>query len=162
MNYFNWQIGELILIFILIGESVNRGIGELANWRISNMLPSKRSEQLERSLIREINNIIYRKINDPRIKFVTITRIKVSSDLKYADIFVTIYNDESQQKKALKGLKNATKFIRGELGKDLKMRYVPNIKFKIDEDLERHYKLLKIVAEAHNPQLNSKKDKNNE
>lgn len=126
------------------------------------MLTSKRSEQLERSLIREINNIIYRKINDPRIKFVTITRIKVSSDLKYADIFVTIYNDESQQKKALKGLKNATKFIRGELGKDLKMRYVPNIKFKIDEDLERHYKLLKIVAEAHNPQLNSKKDKNNE
>lgn len=162
MNYFNWQIGELILIFILIGESFNRGIGELANWRISNMLPYKRSEQLERSLIREINNIIYRKINDPRIKFVTITRIKVSSDLKYADIFVTIYNDESQQKKALKGLKNATKFIRGELGKDLKMRYVPNIKFKIDEDLERHYKLLKIVAEAHNPQLNSKKDKNNE
>lgn len=162
MNYFNWQIDELILIFILIGESVNRGIGELDNWRTSNMLPSKRSEQLERSLIREINNIIYRKINDPRIKFVTITRIKVSSDLKYADIFVTIYNDESQQKKALKGLKNATKFIRGELGKDLKMRYVPNIKFKIDEDLERHYKLLKIVAEAHNPQLNSKKDKNNE
>jgi len=123
---------------------------------------SKRSEQLEKSLIREINNIIYRKINDPRIKFVTITRIKVSPDLKYADIFVTIFNDESQQKKALKGLKNATKFIRGELGKDLKLRHVPNIKFKIDEDLEHQYKLLKIVTEVHDQQLNSKKDKNNE
>ena len=54
----------------------------------------KRSEQLEKSLLREINNIIYRKINDPRIKFVTITRIKVLSDLQYADIFVTIFNDE--------------------------------------------------------------------
>jgi len=123
---------------------------------------SKRSEQLEKALIREINNIIYRKINDPRIKFVTITRIKVSPDLKYADIFVTIFNDESQQKKALKGLKNATKFIRGELGKDLKLRHVPNIKFKIDEDLEHQYKLLKIVTEVHDQQLNSKKDKNNE
>ena len=123
---------------------------------------SKRSEQLEKALIREINNIIYRKINDPRIKFVTITRIKVSPDLKYADIFVTIFNDESQQKKALKGLKNATKFIRGELGKDLKLRHVPNIKFKIDEDLEHQYKLLKIVTEVHNQQLNLKKDKNNE
>ena len=122
----------------------------------------KRSEQLEKSLKREINNIIYRKINDPRIKFVTITRIKVSSDLKYADIFVTIFNDEEQQKKALKGLKNATKFIRGELGKDLKLRYVPKIKFKIDEDLERQYKLLKIVTGVHKQQLNSKKDKNNE
>ncbi|TFB08225.1 30S ribosome-binding factor RbfA [Candidatus Atribacteria bacterium MT.SAG.1] len=126
------------------------------------MSSSKRSEQLEKSLIKEINNIIYRKINDPRIKFVTLTRIKVSPDLKYADIFVTIFNDEAQQKKALKGLKNATKFIRGELGKDLKLRYVPNIKFKIDKDLEYQYKLLDIITEVHEKQLNLKKDKNNE
>jgi len=126
------------------------------------MLLSKRSEQLEKCLKREINNIIYRKINDPRIKFVTITRIKVSSDLKYADIFVTIFNDEAQQKKALKGLRSATKFIRGELGKDLKLRYVPNIEFKIDEDLEHQYRLLKIITEVHDQQTNLKKDKNNE
>ena len=122
----------------------------------------KRSEHLEKSLIREINNIIYRKINDPRIKFVTITRVKVSSDLKYADIFVTIFNDRKQQKKALEGLKNATNFIRGELGKDLKIRYVPNIKFIIDKDLEQQYKLLKIITEVNDQQLDLKKDKNNE
>ncbi len=122
----------------------------------------KRKEQLERSLIREINNIIYRKINDPRIIFVTITRVKVSSDLKYADIFVTIFNDKKQQRKALEGLKNATKFIRGELGKNLKIRYVPNIKFVIDKDLKHQYKLLKIITEINEPQLDLKKDKNNE
>ena len=122
----------------------------------------KRSEQLEKSLIREINNIIYRKINDPRIKFVTITRIKVSSDLRYADVFVTIFNDKAQQIKTLKGLKSATKFIRGELGKDIKLRYVPNIKFIIDEDLERQYKLLNIITEVNEQQSNLKKDKNNE
>jgi ribosome-binding factor A len=122
----------------------------------------KRSGQLEKSLIREINNIIYRKINDPRIKFITITRIKVSSDLKYADVFVTILNDKKQKRKALEGLKNATKFIRGELGKDLKIRYVPNIKFMIDKDLEHQYKLMKIITEINEPQLNLKKDKNNE
>ncbi len=126
------------------------------------MSSSKRSEQLEKSLIKEINNIIYRKINDPRIKFVTITRIKVSPDLKYAKIFVTIYNDETQQKKALKGLKSATKFIRGELGKDLKLRFAPKIEFKIDKDLEYQYKLLDIITEVHKKELNLKKDKNNE
>jgi len=126
------------------------------------MLTSKRSEQLEKALKKEINNIIYRKINDPRIKFVTITRIKVSPDLKYADIFVTIFNDEAQQKNTLKGLKSATRFIRGELGKDLKLRFVPKIEFKIDEDLEYQYKLLKIITEVHEKQLNLKKDKNNE
>ena len=122
----------------------------------------KRREHLEKSLIREINNIIYRKINDPRIKFVTITRVKISSDLKYADIFVTIFNDKKQQRKALEGLKNATKFIRGELGKDLKIRYVPNIKFIIDKDLEHQYKLLKMITEINDQQLDLKKDKNNE
>jgi len=122
----------------------------------------KRSEQLEKALIREINNIIYRKTNDPRIKFVTITRIKVSPDLKYADVFVTIFNDEVQQKKTLKGLKNATKFIRVELGKNLKLRFVPIIKFKIDEDLEHQYKLLNIITEVHGKQLNLKKDENDE
>jgi ribosome-binding factor A len=122
----------------------------------------KRSEHLERSLLREINNIIYRKINDPRIKFVTITRVKVSSDLKYADIFVTIFNDRKQQKKALEGLENATKFIRGELGKDLKIRYVPKIKFIIDKELEHQYKLLKIINEINDQQSDLKKDKNNE
>ena len=122
----------------------------------------KRSEQLEKSLIREINNIIYRKINDPRIKFITISRVKVSSDLKYADIFVTIFNDRKQQKKTLEGLKNATKFIRGELGKDLKIRYVPDIKFIIDKDLEQQYKLLKIITEINDQQLDLKKDRNNE
>jgi len=122
----------------------------------------KRSEQLEKALIREINNIIYRKTNDPRIKFVTITRIKVSPDLKYADVFVTIFNDKVQQKKTLKGLKNATKFIRVELGKNLKLRFVPIIKFKIDEDLEHQYKLLNIITEVHGKQLNLKKDENDE
>jgi len=70
---------------------------------------------------------------------------------------VTIFNDKDQQKKALKGLKNATKFIRGELGKDLKLRYVPNIEFMIDEDLEHQYKLLKIITEIDDQQLNQDK-----
>ena len=126
------------------------------------MSSPKRREHLEKYLKREINNIIYRKINDPRIKFVTITRIKVSPDLKYANIFVTIFNDEAQQKKTLEGLKSATKFIRVELGKDLKLRYVPNIKFIIDEDLEHQYKLLKIITEVNDQQSNLKKDKSNE
>ncbi len=75
---------------------------------------------------------------------------------------MTIFNDRKQQKKALEGLKNATKFIRGELGKDLKIRYVPDIKFIIDKDLEQQYKLLKIITEINDQQLDLKKDKNNE
>ena len=48
------------------------------------------------------------------------------------------------------------------MGKDLKIRYIPNIKFIIDKDLEHQYKLLKIITEINDQQLNLKKDKNNE
>jgi ribosome-binding factor A len=139
-------------------------IGELIDWRISNMSSSKRSEQLEEYLKREINKVIYRKINDPRIKFITITKIQVSSDLKYAKIFVSTFNDndEDRQKLALEGLEHATKFIRGEIGKDLKLRFIPEIIFKIDKNIEYQYKLQKIISEIHKKQLYTKKDENNE
>jgi ribosome-binding factor A len=128
------------------------------------MSSSKRSEQLEKYLKREINKVIYREINDPRIKFITITKIQVSSDLKYAKIFISTFNDndEDRQKLALEGLEHATKFIRGEIGKDLKLRFIPEIIFKIDKDIEYQYKLQKIISEIHKKQLDTKKDENNE
>ena len=150
----DWQIGQL----------VDWQIGQLADWRIINMSSSKRSEQLEKYLKREINKVIYREINDPRIKFVTITKIQVSSDLKYAKIFVSIFNDndEGRQKLALEGLEHATKFIRGKIGKDLKLRFIPEIIFKIDKDIEYQYKLQKIISEIHKKQSYTKKDENSE
>jgi len=156
----DWQIGQLV--DWQIGQLVDWQIGQLADWRIINMSSSKRSEQLEKYLKIEINKVIYREINDPRIKFVTITKIQVSSDLKYAKIFVSIFNDndEGRQKLALEGLEHATKFIRGEIGKDLKL--IPEITFKIDKDIEYQYKLQKIISEIHKKQSDTKKDKNNE
>jgi len=158
----NWRIGQLV--DWQIGQLVDWQIGQLADWRIINMSSSKRSEQLEKYLKIEINKVIYREINDPRIKFVTITKIQVSSDLKYAKIFVSIFNDndEGRQKLALEGLEHATKFIRGEIGKDLKLRFIPEIIFKIDKDIEYQYKLQKIISEIHKKQSDTKKDKNNE
>jgi len=158
----NWRIGQLV--DWQIGQLVDWQIGQLADWRIINMSSSKRSEQLEKYLKIEINKVIYREINDPRIKFITITKIQVSSDLKYAKIFVSIFNDndEGRQKLALEGLEHATKFIRGEIGKDLKLRFIPEITFKIDKDIEYQYKLQKIISEIHKKQSDTKKDKNNE
>ncbi len=108
---------------------------------------TRRAEQLEKYLIRAVNNIIYKKINDPRIKFVTITRVWASSDLRYAKIYVSIYGDENHNENCLKALQGATKFIRGEIGKELKIRFVPEIKFLIDENMEYQYRASNIIEE---------------
>ena len=108
---------------------------------------TRRAEQLEKYLIRAVNNIIYRKMNDPRINFVTITRVWASSDLRYAKIYVSIYGDENHNENCLKALQGATKFIRGEIGKELKIRFVPEIKFLIDENMEYQYRASNIIEE---------------
>ncbi len=109
---------------------------------------TRRAEQLEKYLIRAVNNIIYKKINDPRIKFVTITRVWASSDLRYAKIYVSIYGDENHNENCLKALQGATKFIRGEIGKELKIRFVPEIKFLIDENMEYQCRVSNIIEEV--------------
>jgi len=121
---------------------------------------SKRSGQLEKSLSKIINDIIYRKINDPRIKLVTITRVQVSSDLRHANIYFSIYGDEDHKKKCLEGLQSAKKFIRGEIARQLKIRFVPEIEFKIDKDIEYQYKILKIFSKIHQEPPIKKKDNN--
>lgn len=110
---------------------------------------TKRSEQFEKYLKKKINEIIYRKINDPRISFVTITKVSTSTDLKYAKIYISIYGDEDHNVNCLKALKKATKFIRGEIARESKIRYVPEITFLIDEEIEYQYRLLKIFEDMH-------------
>ena len=124
------------------------------------IMTSKRSEQLEKSLNKIVNNIIYRKINDPRIKSLTITRVQVSLDLRHANIYCSIYGDEEHKKKCLEGLQSATKFIRGEIARQLKIRFVPEIEFKIDKNVEYQYKLLDMLSNIHLEPSSKKKDKN--
>jgi len=110
---------------------------------------TRRSEQFEKYLKKKINEIIYRRINDPRISFVTITKVSASSDLKYAKIYISIYGDENHNLNCLKALKNATKFIRGEIARESTIRYVPEITFLVDKEIEYQYRLFKILEEMH-------------
>jgi len=119
---------------------------------------TKRSEQFEKYLKKKINEIIYRKINDPRISFVTITKVSTSTDLKYAKIYVSIYGDEDHNVNCLKALRKATKFIRREIARESKIRYVPEITFFIDEEIEYQYRLFKIFEDMHKSNINDEEN----
>jgi len=109
------------------------------------MSTSIRSEHLEKLIKKIINDIIYKKINDSKIKFVTITRVKLSPKFAHAKIYVTIYDDKENVRRCLKGLKNATKFIRHEMGKHLDLRRVPEIVFLVDQEMLHQYRILDIT-----------------
>lgn len=93
----------------------------------------------------EIADILMRKIKDPRIGFVTVTDVEVADDLRNAKVFVSVYGGDKEQ--TLKGLKSATAFIRLELGKRMRMRFIPELLFRFDSTLERGAHIMELLRE---------------
>ncbi len=99
------------------------------------MHPYKRSSRVSERIREEVADIIMNKIKHKTLGFITVTGAKVTDDLRNATIYLSVLNtDESQ--KTLKKLNASASFVKSELGRRLKMKYIPNLKFKIDESIE--------------------------
>lgn len=98
------------------------------------MHPYKRSARVADLIRQEIADIILNKIKYKSLGFVTVTGAKVSDDLRNATVFISVLKDEEADK-TLRKLNEATSFIKGELGRRLKMRVVPALHFRIDESM---------------------------
>jgi ribosome-binding factor A len=113
------------------------------------MHPYKRSERLGELILAEISDLITREIKDPRIGFVTFTRVEMSDDLRHAKVFVSIIGAESEKASTLQGLSSATGYIRRHLGRALHLRYTPEIAFLVDESLAHGAKIAQILRQLH-------------
>ncbi|MBU0899614.1 30S ribosome-binding factor RbfA [bacterium] len=89
--------------------------------------------------------IVTKKIKDPRIGFATVTKVKLSKDLKNCDVFISIYGNEEEIKRTLEGLSQAKGFIKGQIAKNLNLRCIPFINFKHDLSIEYSDHILKII-----------------
>lgn len=107
------------------------------------MKPS-RIERLSALIKEEVSDIIL-KMKDPRIKFVTVTDVAISKDIKYAKIFISIMGEEEEKKTSFSVIKNATGFIRTELAHRLEIRRIPELSFVLDDSIERGVKLANYI-----------------
>jgi ribosome-binding factor A len=113
------------------------------------MHPYKRSERLGELILAEISDLIARDIKDPRIGFVTFTRVEMSDDLRYAKVFVSILGSAQEKTRTLQGLSSATGYIRRHLGRALHLRYTPEITFLLDASLEHGAKIAQLLRQLH-------------
>lgn len=109
----------------------------------------KRSERVGDQIRMEIAEILMTKVKDPRIGFVTVTAVKVSDDLRNAKVFVSVLG--SDVGRTFEGLDAARPFIRSELGRRLKLRFVPELNFRQDHTAEEAAKLYKLMDEMKEP-----------
>ena len=108
----------------------------------------KRSDRVAQEIQKESAVILQREVKDPRIGMVTVSDVEVSSDLAYAKVFVTFLFDHDEQAitQGMKGLEKAAPYIRTLLGKTMRLRIVPEIRFIYDESLVEGMRMSNLVS----------------
>lgn len=110
------------------------------------MLRYKRSVRVGDLIREEIADILMHKVKDPRIGFVTVTGVKLSDDLRHARVFLSIYKDEEKEI-TLKAIEVAKGFIRRELGKRMRLKFVPELVFRLDKSIEYGNKIERLLKD---------------
>ena len=106
----------------------------------------KRSARIAELLKIKISEIILRKINDPRISSVTITKVDLSNDLRHAKIYFSLMGTAEEEKRSIEGLQNATSYIKSIIGHELGLRYVPELRFEFDEFYQQSVKIVDLLG----------------
>lgn len=103
-----------------------------------------RPQRVQEQIRREISLIVHNEVKDPRLGFVTITRVEISKDLKNAAVYYSVLN-EKEVKNTGHALSSAGGYIKGLIGERLKLRFVPNIEFKVDKSMDHTRKIYEIL-----------------
>ena len=110
-----------------------------------------RTQRLGEQIQRDLATLIQRELKDPRLGMVTVNFVKLSKDLSYADVNVTVLvADDAPERIAasLAILNQASTFLRTELGRGLKVRKVPNLRFHYDYSLKRGADINALIHQA--------------
>lgn len=104
-----------------------------------------RPGRVQEAIRQEISLILQNNIKDPRIGFITVTKVDLAPDLRFAKVFFSVLGDMKAKQLALKGLNSAKGYIRGALSDKIKLRFTPDIAFKIDDSVEKAGTVLEIL-----------------
>ncbi len=107
-----------------------------------------RRERVTELVHHELGDIIQREVRDPRLGWVTVTRVEMSPDLCHAKVFVSVLGgDDRAQRQSLRILERAGAFIRTELGRRIRLRQTPELHFKLDHSIEHSQRVMEILNE---------------
>ncbi len=110
-------------------------------------MAKERINKINEEVMRELA-VIIRELKDNRIPMLTsVVSVNVTNDLSYAKAYISVFGDEQVQKDALKGLKNASGFIRREIGHRLNLRHTPEFIFELDHSIEHGSKITQMLRD---------------
>jgi ribosome-binding factor A len=121
-----------------------------------------RHNRLTDLLREEISEIIRLKTKDPRIGFITITHVKLSSDNKFARIFVSVYGSEEEVENTFAGLRSARGFIRSEIATRIRLKNIPEIEFIRDDSIAHSIRIEELLKKIERESESEGKEQQND
>lgn len=113
------------------------------------MRPGKRSDRIAEQIRRELSLLILNRLKDPRIGFVTITRVQVTDDLAYAKVYFSVLGSLQARKSTLIALERSKGFLQRSLADVLMIKSSPKLIFKFDPSVEHSVQLDAVIDKIH-------------
>lgn len=110
-------------------------------------MPSHRHERVTERIRQELSDIITHQLKDPRVGFITVTRVKVAPDYTKATVFVSILGEANAERTTMRALSHARGHIQTELSRRIRIRRHPEISFRIDEGFKNSLRVSRILSE---------------
>jgi ribosome-binding factor A len=108
---------------------------------------SQRTDRLDSQIRAELMELLQREMKDPRIGFVTITRVETARDLGSARVWVSIYGSDEDRQRSMDALTDAAPWMRRRLGERLRIRHVPQLVLRRDDSIEAGDRVLRILRQ---------------
>lgn len=123
------------------------------------MATSRRVARVSASIKREISQMLLTDIKDERVGgMVSVTAVDVAGDLQHAKVFVSIYGTDEVKAETMAGLAAATPYVKGALGRRLRLRRTPDIIFKEDVSFEQGTQVLNLLSQLEHERDNVDED----
>ncbi|MBS1269788.1 MAG: 30S ribosome-binding factor [Gammaproteobacteria bacterium] len=107
-----------------------------------------RTERVSELIRRELANSIAREMDDPRVRFVSVTAVDVSKDLRNAKVYVTQISTDSGPTIDIRALQKAAGFLRKQLASTLTLKTIPSLTFVYDDSIKRGVDLSRLIEQA--------------
>jgi len=109
-----------------------------------------RTDKVSEALKQEVSNIIHDELRDPRLGFITVMRVEVTKDLQIAKVFYSVMGSPEQKFKAGEALESAAGYIRRLIGDRLRLRFTPEVIFKLDKSVDYSIEIAEKIERVKN------------
>ena len=118
-------------------------------------MSGRRTDRVSALIQRELSDIIQRELRDPRVTFCTISQVEVSTDLRYADVKVSVTGGKKQKRNSIAGLKNAAGFLRREVVQRIGLRHAPELRFELDDSVDQLMRIDRLLKQINTQEKSS-------